>query len=520
MVSSEYSCLATGIVKELCRVWTFVYVGRLCFQSQRGWVRIERDRTEAYSKLITVESGWSFCRMGINTPLEEQVPGELSNLAEDGRWQLVQRIVESRGFERASQLRKILLYVSRSAILFPNRVLREYDIACDVLERRKDFDPGTDNIVRSQFTHLRRKLELYFLDEGKAEALTLKIPKGSYLPHFALAKVLAEPKVPTVNAAETEQQETNRTTAPPLAQLPVVVRPWWRRGIPLTAALCLLPSLVLSVLLFRASTDKQFFVEPPRQGNAFVQFLSKSEAPVMVVLPDLTLVLLENFLKIEDVPVSDYVRGTYLQNIASVKDATLQQQLLSLSVARLTTYNEALVASELIATMSKAGVHTTTRYARDLHVGDLSDGSSVLIGGPGSNPWASLFMDQLNFRFSDQRATDTYYFENRRPEPGEQAKYPVTYPYQGKQPAIGYVNVALTQNPAHSGYTLLIFGADQQEAESATRFLLRGQLPAEITALLSRKDLRYFEIFLRGTHIVGEADSTFEVVAIRPQPAK
>jgi len=97
----------------------------------------------------------------------------------DPRWLLVQRIQASGGFRRAGQLRKILLYVSKVAILQPGQILREYDIACDVLERRPNFDPANDNIVRAQFTHLRRKLEHYFSDEGRNEPLLLTIPKGS-----------------------------------------------------------------------------------------------------------------------------------------------------------------------------------------------------------------------------------------------------------------------------------------------------------------------------------------------------
>lgn len=70
-------------------------------------------------------------------------------LEHDPRWLLVGRVLASKGFHRADQLRKILLYVSRSAILQPDQVLHEYDIACEVLQRRSNFDPANDNIVVS-----------------------------------------------------------------------------------------------------------------------------------------------------------------------------------------------------------------------------------------------------------------------------------------------------------------------------------------------------------------------------------
>jgi len=90
----------------------------------------------------------------------------------DPRWLLVQRIQASGGFRRAGQLRKILLYVSKVAILQPGQILREYDIACDVLERRPNFNPQTTTLcVRNLLTcdanlsttsAMKAEMNLYF----------------------------------------------------------------------------------------------------------------------------------------------------------------------------------------------------------------------------------------------------------------------------------------------------------------------------------------------------------------------
>ena len=109
-------------------------------------------------------------------------------LRADGRWALIERILESEEFRRAAQLRKILRYACKVAILRPQEGLSEVEVACNVLERRLDFDPSTDNIVRAQFSHLRRKLERYFETEGKDEPLLLSIPKGNYIPVFIPAR--------------------------------------------------------------------------------------------------------------------------------------------------------------------------------------------------------------------------------------------------------------------------------------------------------------------------------------------
>ena len=211
-------------------------------------------------------------------------------------------------------------------------------------------------------------------------------------------------------------------------------------------------------------------------------------------------------------PLSDYLAKDFPQRqLALTKDPALRQVISSLSTYRTTSANEGMIAVDFLETLKRAGSEATIRYARDLHMEDLNDGNAVLIGGPNSDPWVSLFNDRINFRHVDDIAAQKGYFINVHPSPGEQPEYLNVYANQN----VGYVDIALTQNLSQSGYVLLINGADMQANESAARFLLHGRLPTELTALLNRKDLRYFELFLRSKHIAGEADTAFELVAFR-----
>lgn len=110
-----------------------------------------------------------------NHELDEQF------LEADSRWALVRRIVASEGFERASQLRGMLFYVSKLAILRPNENPSKHYIACNILGRRPEFDPANDNIVRAQFSNLRHKLQHYFDTEGRNEPLILTVPNARSL---------------------------------------------------------------------------------------------------------------------------------------------------------------------------------------------------------------------------------------------------------------------------------------------------------------------------------------------------
>jgi hypothetical protein len=212
------------------------------------------------------------------------------------------------------------------------------------------------------------------------------------------------------------------------------------------------------------------------------------------------------------VPLSEYLSKDFPQRqLSMTKDPAIQKVISSLNTFRTTSATEGLVAVDFFETLKRAGSRATIRYARDLHVSDLNEGNTVLIGGPNSDPWVTLFNDRVNFRHVDNIAQQIGYFENLQPAPGEQAQYINTYANQN----LGYVDIALTQNLSQSGYVLLINGADMQANEAAARFRLHGRLPAEISSLLNRKDVRYFELFLRSKHIAGEADNTFELVAFR-----
>jgi hypothetical protein len=433
----------------------------------------------------------------------------------DPRWLLIQRIVESRSFERATQLRKILLYVSRTAIVEPDRVLREYDIACDVLDRRKDFDPANDNIVRSQFTHLRRKLEAYFLEDGKAETLIVKIPKGSYVPIFSPVRATA-PVAPVAGWPPTFGAPNQAVAAATLVAHAEVTaaRRSWRETVLFIACLGLMAALGWTMM--RARTGATAKAEFAKSGNAFVQFLARTDGKVSVVAPDLSLVQIES-TGIPDVSLSDYVASDYPQRqIDTVKDPALRTFLTQWSSMRFLSFNESMIASNILLTLHQLGVPAQERFARDVRVSDLNGDNSILIGSAASNPWVGLFESSINFRFVEDRPRQQYYFENIHPAAGEPARYDIHYGNDvNRSKSLGFADVVMTQNEMHTGYVLMFVGSDEEEAESAANFLLGGKLPPEIVSILNRKDLTYFEFFLRGHHLAGQADNTFEVVTVR-----
>src|SRR5260370_32574949 len=79
--------------------------------------------------------------------------------------------------------------------------LKEYAIAVGVFKRGREFDPGSDPIVRVQGRRLRSKLARYCKSEGRDEPIQIEYPVGGYSPVFVRrtpSEGIARPPLPAV----------------------------------------------------------------------------------------------------------------------------------------------------------------------------------------------------------------------------------------------------------------------------------------------------------------------------------
>jgi len=65
----------------------------------------------------------------------------------------------------------------------PKATIKEFDIAIAVYDRRADYDPRTDPIVRVEAARLRARLREYY-EVTPPERVRIDIPKGQYVPQF------------------------------------------------------------------------------------------------------------------------------------------------------------------------------------------------------------------------------------------------------------------------------------------------------------------------------------------------
>ncbi len=96
----------------------------------------------------------------------------------------LERVAGSPDFVAAPRLAAFLRFIVEEAIEGRGDQLKETTVAMRVFDRRADFDPRFDSIVRVQATQLRRRLQQYYANSGREDALVIEIPRGSYVPVF------------------------------------------------------------------------------------------------------------------------------------------------------------------------------------------------------------------------------------------------------------------------------------------------------------------------------------------------
>jgi TolB-like protein len=95
----------------------------------------------------------------------------------------VDQALSSPLFRKAERQSRFLRFVVDAALQSPETTIKEFDIGVAVYDRRTDYDPRTDPIVRVEAARLRARLREYY-EVTPPERMRIDIPKGRYIPVF------------------------------------------------------------------------------------------------------------------------------------------------------------------------------------------------------------------------------------------------------------------------------------------------------------------------------------------------
>ena len=135
-------------------------------------------------------------RQGWATARDQAKPLPDALSAEFIRSQL-DRILASAQFRDALRLTRFLRFVVETTLTGNTACIKAYTIATEALGRDSDFDPQNDPIVRVEAGRLRQALARYYANDGRDDAVTIDVPRGTYVPTFQ-RRAGASPPAPIV----------------------------------------------------------------------------------------------------------------------------------------------------------------------------------------------------------------------------------------------------------------------------------------------------------------------------------
>jgi hypothetical protein len=164
-----------------------------------------------------------------------------------------------------------------------------------------------------------------------------------------------------------------------------------------------------------------------------------------------------------------------------------------------------------ILTLDLGNKRLRTYNAREYMPGLINRDNVVLLGNPTSNPWFELFQYRLNFRQQADSQSESQIF-NVAPRVHEQTIYKPTSD-------TAYGIVAYLPKLDQSGNILLIEGTSSEATEACGNFILSEEELLKLSNILHTKDLPYFEVLLKVSHLTGTPIST-SIEAYRTFPSK
>ncbi len=161
--------------------------------------------------------------------------------------------------------------------------------------------------------------------------------------------------------------------------------------------------------------------------------------------------------------------------------------------------------------------------ARSLRFADLdTDGNLIFLGSPRTDPWTSLFDDQLDFRFIYDNRSRQEIIQNVHPHAGEPGEYVPTA--KGFATGQSFAIVSFVRNPNHGGNILTLAGLNAEGTKAAGELVTN---PPSLSSALQRCGIRsssatsdtveHFQILLQLRMMAG-SPTAFDVAACHILP--
>jgi hypothetical protein len=192
---------------------------------------------------------------GVRFMAQGRVPGvpqatgpngdDLAHVSEEAIREELARLLNSHEFRTSKRSQDFLRYIVERTLEGHADILKERTIGIEVFGRSTSYEPSDDATVRVKAGDVRKRLGLYYAEQGAHNPVRIDLPGGTYVPEFRKAEVLSaapvENPIDTVPAEIVEHRGAPRRgsrlwLAFGLAGLVciAVTGVWWQRSHPAT----------------------------------------------------------------------------------------------------------------------------------------------------------------------------------------------------------------------------------------------------------------------------------------------
>lgn len=442
----------------------------------------------------------------------------------------VKEIAEGSAFKGSERCKKFLGYVVEEAIKGHADALKERVIGVEVFGLPPSYDTKDEAIVRVTASDVRKRLLQHYGKDGLASHFHISVPIGSYIPkitRFGEGRAdridfleLRHAPSAASNSHVTEQESALHTNAnlerggsAPEISVAQAFTPKRRAFLMLIAVVFVLIA-ALGVALWgvmRASSARAKVASAPELPWSS---LWTSPHPTHLITSDVDIVRIQNILG-RRISVSDYANHNYVseQNAVAADD---RRELATLMRGNKTATHDAHIAAS-IAELAGANAHQIdVEGAREIQLSELkTDDNFIFLGSPFSNPWFSLFSDQLDFQFVPRGVAGlgTEDVLNVHPVANEQSIYTSTA--GGGSTGVQYAIAAVVGNPGQRGQILLLAGVSGEGTTAAATLvtdLPRLSMALQRCGIPPSGPPKHFEFLLRVNTMAG-IPNQFDIVS-------
>jgi hypothetical protein len=416
----------------------------------------------------------------------------LSNTPDrDACWALLERLAASTQLKRSVRLQELLFYIGKRYLEDGCDRVHEQEIGSQVFKRPDSYDTSFDNIVRTNVSDLRKRIETYFQSEGAHEPLIVEIPRGGYTPVFRFSAAKADSQAEPAAENRALNQDATQPAVRPLPAAPL--RVWMSAALVATSALSVSLAIGCFVLWNQLNAMHQtlFAWQSKPSVSQLWNDIFNANPDTDIVISDTGIGLVEALTQ-KSFPLDEYLNHGYVEEIQSENLSPDMRAAVNRIMAwNLASPDEFSLSRRILALDTlgkKVHLYNARNYMPDL----IKRDNVILIGARKSNPWDELFNGQLNFvtEFDSPRVI------NLAPASGEQPVYPNTE-------SVSYCVVAYLPKPDRTGVVLLIEGTDAEATEAAGDFLLSEDQLSSFKRLLHATKLPYFQVLLKVSSVRG-----------------